>query len=340
MTPEEMENRGSAWLNAPVYQPGATNHLESFFFKANDPETARAVWVKFTVFAPRDDAGAAVGEAWIVCFDGRTGRVTGAKESHPIAECEVSDAPRVRVGASGFEEGRTWGRLEDADGGVFSWDLRYDPASRPLVPYPWGWMYRARLPKTKTVTPHPDLRMDGEVALPEETWSFATAPAMQGHNWGTEHAHRYAWVHANAFEELDHAVFEGFSARLKIGPWVTPSISGGFLLLPDGTRHAFNDLVGMVRTEAAVEDAAYTFTYLNRTHRLEGEVRTTPERMAGLYYRNPDGAVHHCLNSKISDLTLRLTDRSGREELHLTCPGAAALETFTVRSDHPVEMIL
>ena len=53
--------------NRPRFRPG-TDHVESWFVRANDPAAPRAVWLKATVLTKAD--GTSVAEAWCSVFDG------------------------------------------------------------------------------------------------------------------------------------------------------------------------------------------------------------------------------------------------------------------------------
>lgn len=323
--------------NRPQWTPERRNHLESYFFKVNDPASDRAAWLKFTIYAPIDSAAPIVGEVWCVMFDPPGGGIWAGKEEYPIGTCRVDDAmPRVEMSQSWLEDGVTEGVIADDTGGQLRWALRFDAPSTPLVPFPWDWMYQAGIPKTKTVTPHPDVRATGFVEYGGKRWDFADLPAMQGHNWGREHAFRYAWVHCNTFEGAPDAVFEGFSARIRVAGMVTPPISAGMLRL-DGEWMAFNRARALFRSDSEITHPRWRFELRQDGWVLAGVAETVPERMAGLTYRNPDGSPMACLNSKIAtlNLELRAPDGSVRAQLHSR---GAALETLTSEHDHPVRM--
>ena len=94
-------------------------------------------------------------------------------------------------------------------------------------------MYGARLPRTKLLSPLPAASFDGLLTvdgreLPVEGWR-----GMIGHNWGSEHAERWIWLHGITEDGdwLDAAV-----GRVKLGPLTTPWIANGVLSLA-GERH-------------------------------------------------------------------------------------------------------
>jgi hypothetical protein len=57
---------------------------------------------------------------------------------------------------------------------------------------------------------------------------------MVGHNWGSQHAERWIWLHAlsESGDWLDAAI-----GRVRLGPVTTPWVASGAVSL-DGVRHA------------------------------------------------------------------------------------------------------
>ena len=72
-------------LNHTRYAAGQEKgHYESFYQRANHPTRPLAFWIRYTVFSPKGQPDAAIGELWAVFFDGETGQHVVAKEEHPI----------------------------------------------------------------------------------------------------------------------------------------------------------------------------------------------------------------------------------------------------------------
>jgi hypothetical protein len=65
-----------------------------------------------------------------------------------------------------------------------------------------------------------------------------------------------------------------------------------------------------------------------------------PQVSAGLTYLNPDGTPGYCLNSKTSDLVLKLINSDGRVVEEFRSHQTSALEILVRDPDHPVKMIL
>jgi hypothetical protein len=61
--------------------------------------------------------------------------------------------------------------------------------------------------------------------------------AMIGHNWGSEHAHQWCWMHAGRFGDDGRGWLDLALVRIRTGPLLTPWIASGALDL-DGRRYA------------------------------------------------------------------------------------------------------
>ncbi len=315
-------------------------HVESFFLKANDPDGDRAVWIKFTIYSPIGGVPT-VGEVWAILFDG-DGEHVAAKETYPISEMRLGPGDvGLALSDCSLEPGHTTGVLRAPDSTELRWDLRYDSSVNPLYPLPMEWMYTAPFPKFKTLSPTADTRFHGFVEVGSTRFEVTDWPGMQGHNWGRAHAERYAWAHCNVFDDpgdasQEGAIFEGFSARIKLGPITTPFLTL-VKLVHRGITYDFTDVTCWLRASSTLEHTSWDFVCVKGRQRLIGSLWTTPDRMVGLTYRNPNGDLTYCLNSKIAHCELRLLE-DGATRINLRSHAKAALEVAVKETDHPVKM--
>ena len=108
------------------------------------------------------------------------------------------------------------------------------------------------MPKTKFVAPYPDARFSGRLTIDGEPIELDGWPGMIGHNWGTEHAERWVWLEGTGFADAPGAYFDAGAARIKLGPWTTPWVPSGMLVL-DGEAHRLGGF-GRIRS-ATIEDS-------------------------------------------------------------------------------------
>lgn len=347
-------------------------HVESYFLKLNHVQEQAALWLKFTIYSPKGKPEDAVGEVWGIFFDVKKPEANvGAKETFPISSCALNPShpdplPQgerekdrgkdnefstptlekgktgdfgLKMGPSMFTNGKTRGKIKGNDGTEISWDLNFTTDKPPLHHFRFPKMYTAKIPKSKAKSPHPDSRFSGTFSVGSRTFTIQNVPGMQGHNWGSEHAHTYAWAHCNAFEGMDGVYFEGFSSKVKIGPLLTPFLSSAFLFY-EGKLLRFDTPGGMLSKKISVDFNRWTFEVANKTHILKGEVGAPKEFFCGLHYYDPSGHVSYCLNSKVSNAVVQLLDRGGSLIQQFVSKNTTALEVLTKDKNHGIKMVV
>jgi hypothetical protein len=197
-------------------------------------------------------------------------------------------------------------------------------------------MYEAPFPSSKLVSPLPDMRVSGTLSVNGATWTVDRWPGLLGHNWGRQHANLYGWGHCNVWEEpTTDLVFEGVSARVKVGRVMTPMMTL-LCVRHRGVRYDLNGVREIATSAASVSPRRWNFRGKNRLASIEGELWGETDDFVGLHYLNPDGAMTYCLNTKIARCELLLTVR-GRAPIHARS-SAAALEIGTRDPGHGVRM--
>jgi hypothetical protein len=309
-------------------------HVESWFLKANDPRGRRAVWLKATIYAGKREPRAALGEAWAIAFDAEREHVA-VKTSVPFERARFGEhGLDVAVDDCVWSPGRSKGRIETG-GRTIAWDLSFDAHGVPLVHFPRAFLYEGPFPTSKLVSPLPDIRVSGSLEVNGEPWTLEAWPGLLGHNWGRRHAHLYGWGHCNVWDQPEELVIEGVSARVKLGPVLSP-MTTVLCVRHRGVRYDINGLADLARNRGAVTPRRWAFRGKNALCELEGELWGETDDFVGLYYPNPDGSMCHCLNTKIAHAKVKLTVR-GRAPLVVTSR-AAALEIGTRDPHHGVRM--
>ena len=307
-------------------------HVESHFLKLNDPAGRRALWLKATLLRRRD--GSALAEGWAVAFE-RGGGHAAAKQSVPAAQASLSRRGLgVRFADLLLEEGKTRGVLEGADHSI-AWDLAFEGGAPPIAPLPRAF-YRDALPTGKLVTPHPDLRFTGSYRVDGEPVEVKGWRGMHGHNWGRRHPQAYGWGHCNLWEGSDSLVFEGITARNRIGPFTSRPLTL-LVVAHEGERHGFVLPQSLRSARGAVGERSWEFRGESRGVRLQGRLQADSADFAGLRYEDPDGGTLFCLNSKLASGELQL-EVPGRPVLEATTR-AAALEIGTRDPGHGVALL-
>jgi hypothetical protein len=319
------------------YLPYASNgHVESYFLKANDPNGTRALWLKATIHASDRDPSHAVAEAWAIAFDKVEGHVA-AKAGVPYESARFStDELDVEIDGSTFT-GRRWkGRVATGERSI-AYDLVISGGGEPLVHLPFAWMYEPSPPSSKIVALVPDARADGEVTVNGKKWILSRWPMTIGHNWGRSHAPRYAWGHCNAWDGGEALMFEGFTARIVIGPVLAPP-STMLFVQEGGRRLARRGYFGLGPLDEQTTLRRWSFRSTRGKPKVRGELWAETDDFVGLYYPNPDGTMVYCLNTKLARAEL-VVEIPGRGE-RLFRSRCAALEIATTDPNHGVKMYL
>ena len=306
-------------------------HYESFYLKASHPDGGLGVWIRHTVHKrPRAEPTASL---WFTLFDAEAPGPTAAKATFPTTELAVADGAYIRIDGAVLEPGRARGEIRTDDLEV-SWDLSFSDEAEPLRHLPYGWMYRAPLPKTKFLSPYPNATFNGRVEVGGRQIAIDGWPGMIGHNWGAEHAERWAWVQGARLGGSRGSYFDMAAGRIKLGPLTTPWVANGLLVL-DGELHRLGGLDRVRKTEIRDEPTSCEFTLPGKDIRVSGRVHSTAKDFVAWVYADPDGGEHNTLNCSISDLELSV-ERPGREPERLETHGGAAYEIGMKETDHGI----
>ena len=312
----------------PAFAPRSGGY-ESFYVKAVAPDRSRAVWIRHTVHQRAH--GSPRGSMWFTWFEAGAEGPLASKVTVATAPGAAAD-DGLRIGEAVFGRGVVEGAAP-SEGLDVSWRLSYEGATEPLWHLPRPWMYGARLPRTKLLSPVPEARVSGSVRLGEENVELDGWPAMVGHNWGTQHAERWIWLHGALFDGrgpetwLDVAL-----GRIKVGPVTTPWIANGALSL-DGRRHRIGG-IGKARATKVIETPeGCEFTLPGTGLTVRGRVSARRQDFVGWVYADPDGSEHDAVNCSIADLELDV-DLDGSPPLTLSAPGSATYELGMREKDH------
>ncbi len=318
--------------NACRFVDTLPGHVESYFLRANDPRRPRAIWLKATILQPR--SGPPVAESWGIFFDGDENRTLAHRETRPLSSSTFPDPREAKIAVAGCTfslspAGSSAGELESPRGKLawnLSWTREPSRMGEPLSLYPHPALVEGPFPKTKILTPLPALFFSGTIAAAGETIAVDRWPGMQGHNWGAEHPWEYAWgqcLFPNSSGGLE-AMVEGFSGRLRLAGRTTPALSALVVRRHDRTFR-FDRLLDLWRQTARITDRTWTLAMRGGDGEVELSMDAGAQPIACLGYRNPDGRLSYCLNTKLARVHLKLKPKSAAP-LELESAHGGALE--------------
>lgn len=313
--------------NAPRFRVG-TDHVESWFLRANDPATPRAIWLKATVLTKAD--GTTLSQAWFSVFDGD--RTQAFCLEVPLAEAAFDSGPSgldIKVGPLRCEltadKGVSAGELRSPSGRV-SWDLTLDRLAgslgAPLSLLPTARLINAPFPKNKLLTPFPAATFAGTVIWNDETWDLGSWIGTQGHNWGDAHGLEYAWgqcVFTDVADGAPFALMEGASGRIPFGGRPSPIMS--MLVIRRGEdEFRFDRIIDLWRQRPDIDFPRWGLRMKGKDGEAHLEMTGNLSQMVCLAYQNPVRPTSYCLNSKTASVRLRVSPKNGN--------------TFELRSAH------
>jgi hypothetical protein len=303
---------------------------ESFYLRAVAPDEPLGVWIRNT--AHKRPGERPRGSVWCTVFDGRRGRPFMHKLTSE--RLEVPPGGWIAVGEASEDastspsEGACMAR-EQARGrcGGAEWSMRWSAEEPELRHLGRELLYRAPLPRTKLTSPAPRARFEGTLALPDRgALELSGWQGMVGHNWGSEHAERWIWLHALGFGEEPEAWLDVAIGRVKLGGVLTPWVANGAVSL-GARRYRVGGLGARgLRVQASAAGCA---VQLPGEGGLALEVRASvpDSTAAGWRYADPDGAEHDVVNCSIAsvELEVRLPGQSSARTLHSAHGGAYEL---------------
>ena len=310
--------------------PAKVGHYESFYIKACRPGGGQGIWIRHTVH--KRPGQELEGSIWFTLFDADAAGPRATKVTVPAGEVAAPGGAYISVAGAVLEPGAARGEVRTPELEAI-WDLRFEAGPDAFHHLPYGFLYRAPLPKTKFLSPYPDARFTGEVTVAGETLELEAWPGMIGHNWGTEHAERWTWIEANEFDGHE-GYFDAALGRIKVGRWTTPWVGNGMLHI-DGEAHRLGGFDRIRSTRISDRPTECDFGLAGKGVQVRGRVASEPRNFVAWVYADPVGPEHNTLNCSISDLELTV-DRRGREPLHLRCSGAAAYEIGMRETDHGI----
>ncbi len=317
-------------------------HFESFWIKGNAPDRKTAIWIKYNLLAAAGSDRPPLGESWAVLLDGG-GHHRVAKRVVPPEEVDIApEGGILRLGEALLTEGAASGTLPAApDDGLCAaaWDLTMSGDEEPLLDYPHAWMFTAGFPRVKNLLIAPRLELHGRLTIDDRDIDLDGWVGLLGHNWGRAHAFEMAYSNANRFAERDDARFEGYCARVYVGPFLLPRLSGCVLRL-GSTTYEFNHL-HRLSTNGLIQFPRFTFQVRGGDgYRISGHIEAQRREFVGLTYADPDGGLSDTLNTKFGRGELVLQRRViGRwEDVQRLTSDVFELEFLLRDVDHGIDV--
>ncbi|HTB50606.1 MAG TPA: hypothetical protein VK701_06475 [Solirubrobacteraceae bacterium] len=327
--------------------PLAAGMYESFYLRAVSPDEPLGAWIRYTV--EKAPGRPARGSLWVTVFDASA--AAPFMHKHSSEELAMPADGWIAIGAdSHFGPTRAQGQIQldeatpfdtlsgnarteqapgssgKGDSRQVRWTLDIHPETPELRHFKQPWLYRTPLPRTKLTSPAPAASFDGTIELPDRTLRLDGWRGMVGHNWGSEHAERWIWLHGIDFREDSSAWLDVALGRVLVAGRLTPWIANGAICV-DGRRARLGGL-GARGLRVAESPARCTLTLpCADGSRVEAHVDTPPGSSAGWRYTDPGddnpAGGHQVVNCSVASLALNVRPREAPARTLHTAHGAA-----------------
>lgn len=204
-------------------------------------------------------------------------------------------------------------------GRAVGWDLRISGGQPELLPLRPRALYRSPLPRTKLAASVPDCLVNGTIEVDARPFAVSGWRGTVGHNWGSEHADRWVWLHGADFGGAPDCWLELVLARIRIGPARSPWTAMGAISL-GGERIPLGGLGRRPRVDGQQDRLTASIT--SPGGRLRVRVTTAEQDAVAVAYQDPSGGSRAVRHAAIAAVELALVRKDGRELALSTSRGA------------------
>ncbi|OYN80290.1 hypothetical protein [Mycolicibacterium sphagni] len=283
-------------------------YYESRFIRANHPDRAQAIWLRWTLLLPVP--GEPVADVWVMLFDPDGSGNRALKVPHSVTAADyLSDPWSARIADSVIDDVHAQGVLEGA-----TWDLAIAPGAERAVRLLSDRGYKARFPTAKTMVRHPLARFDGSVALGESHVAIKDWTGSVNHNWGSRHTPAYAFGQVCGFDGQPNSSLEVVTAHAAVGPLRLPAATL-FVLRHAGWDVAVRTVLAARHTRGSYEPFRWSFSGRTDGFELRGEISAEPDDVIGLTYTDTNGKPKYCYNTALADCRITLSGNGVDAEL-------------------------
>jgi hypothetical protein len=178
--------------------------------------------------------------------------------------------------------------------------------------------------------------LTGTVTVDGKDHAVDRWPGMVGHNWGSQHAERWIWVHGMNFDHFGNDSWvDVVLGRIKLGPTLLPWVASGAISV-EGQRLALGGLRRMRGVDVTERPTGARLMLPGPgDSSVRVDVGADHDRFVGWTYSDPDGHTHDVANCSIADIEVTLM-RPKRSDLTLRASGTAAYEIGMREQNHGI----
>ena len=151
----------------------------------------------------------------------------------------------------------------------------------------------------------------------------------------------WAWGHANIADDGTPFVFEGLTARIRLGGLIPSPPISAFYFEYEGVRHELNQVRAALGTNSRFSIDGWDFAARSSVDEMEfrGAIRSRLGDFAQIRYEDTDGSSLYCRNSKVSSLALSVF-RRGQLEREIRSTTNCAFEVVSREKEERLPVLI
>lgn len=320
--------------NQAVWSREQNGFYEVWYLKLNLLKEESALWIRYTTLSLKNGFKSVV-ETWAIWFDGKNNQKIALKDTFPFSSFKTTEDHRIQIQHNGFGRNFAQGSIRSKKHSI-AWDLSFNENPETFFHVP-PVLQKLKLTKSIVCKPNVDLHFNGTVSVDETTYECDAAPGCQGHIWGTDYAHEWAWAHCNSFDAAD-CVLEALSARVKMGKIITSPILSAIYFRYQDEEFKINALIPALRIKSAYSIDSWDFQYESPKFSIQGNVECDQRDLVGVQYEDTRGGHLYCHNTALANCKLDLKIR-GQEKI-IIAKRSVAFETVGRKRAQSVEFLV
>lgn len=318
-------------------------YQKSWYLKLNDLQSQRAIWIRFTLLST-GNGFKRVAETWAVFFQrdvqNREVKKLALKQTYDMGAFQQTESG-IQIGNSELTPTYTRGSIQ-SKGNSIEWDFHIISGRKSSCSFVPEVLSKTGLVKNVVQTLDEELLFTGTTKMNGQETHWKEAPGMHGQLEGPKSGYSWVWGHCNSFQNESGKpvdfIFEGLSARTKVGPLISPKLSSFFFYYKD-RPYFFNTLKDAISLKSRNTLNEWEFQADRDDLSFRGYAKAEHKDFAGLTYEDTNGSLLYCANSKLSDMKI-LVYRGGKLESTLTSLGSAAFEVVSREKNPYVPLLI
>lgn len=316
---------------------------QMWLLRLNDSETQTGLWLRFSILLSRNGFRQ-LAEVRAILFHKDTNQSTQktvVKQTFDIQAFRESEAGVIRIGNCELSAHHCRGKVESKQNSM-EWELTFNSPQKLSFNAIPEILKRFKLIQRSMDTVDENLVFSGSTKVNGERITWKEAPGILRKTEGPQIGYSWVWGQSNLFtNEMGQPVpfiFEGFSGRTRLGPFLSPRLSS-FYFYYEGKPYVFNTLRDSFAVKSNPALNEWSFQVDRGDLSFRGQIRAEHKDFAGMALEDTDGSYLYCNTTNLSDLRI-LVYRRGKLEATLVSTGNASFDVASPEKNPYVPILV